>query len=95
MSTRKTTLDVTVTGPGITLGDLRWLVAQCAGYEDVSAVSVQASRPVGQFDSDPDQITVHGRPKSTTGPVMHTQPGVRQPGARWALDGKGEAVPGR
>lgn len=60
MGSRETIHQVTVTGP-IALGDLRWLVEQCEGYSDDSAVSVQAYRELGPRDHDPDKITVRGK----------------------------------
>lgn len=57
MGIRKTVNDVTVTG-SITLGDLRWLVAQCEGKADESTVTVRESREVSA-NHDPAQITVH------------------------------------
>lgn len=70
MTRRETVRTVTVTGP-ITLGDLRWLVDQCAGDADESTVSVQQFRGFGSAEHDPDQITVQGK---TAAPKMAQPP---------------------
>lgn len=75
MTRRETVRTVTVTGP-ITLGDLRWLVDQCAGDPDECTVSVQPVRGFGPVDHDPDQITVQGK---TAGPKMAQPSGVAVP----------------
>ena len=47
-------------GGTMTLGDLRWLVAQCEGLDDGSRIDVKGPRTLNQFDRDPAVIKVRG-----------------------------------
>ena len=56
--TKQRTVKYTVEDP-ITLGDLRWLVAQAESLPNETPVNVTGAKEYGQFDRDPATITVH------------------------------------
>lgn len=79
MSSRERVDQVRLCGPGITLGDLRWLVDQCEGMPDTGTVTVKGEREYNQRDVDPAEIVVSGNrlPPRPPFPAGHNQPGVR------------------
>lgn len=83
MSIRNRVDQVELSGPEITLGDLRWLVAQCEGMPDDSTVAVKGEHQLRPGDVEPAQIVVSGNrppprpPFQSPFPPGHNQPGVR------------------
>lgn len=70
MSDRKLVIELRLTGPNITLDDLRWLVQQATSYDGDSKVDVKGRRDVDQRDFDPEQIIIHGLPTGKLKPVL-------------------------
>lgn len=58
MSQRDQVIQVKLTGPDVTLDDLRWLVQQCTGYSADSRVEIKG------HDVDPEELIIHGKPQA-------------------------------
>jgi hypothetical protein len=82
-SNRRRRDEIEVEGtPQITLGDLRWLVAEAEGLADASPVDVTAYRELGQRDHDPARIVVKGIRRAAAFPTR-APVDVVVPGRRW------------
>lgn len=68
MASRKAVAEFTLTGPNITLEDLRWLLQATNGYSGSSKVIIKRGYD-DQRDSTPDEIVIQAEPKD---PVVVT-----------------------